>query len=87
VRLFSGRTSTKGIPAFGEPGPGRWITVYVKTSADPHEEHTAIQINGLFLVGRRRQKRNPVGGWGKVDPGEAPTFLQRSDITRHPKRL
>jgi transglycosylase-like protein with SLT domain len=83
--LFSGRTNTEGLETFGEPGPGTWITVYVKTSGDPHEEHTAIQIDGsLFESGGGGENENPVGGWGEVDPSEASTFLQQFDTLRHP---
>jgi transglycosylase-like protein with SLT domain len=86
--LFSGRTNTEGLATFGEAGPGRWITVYIKTSGDAHEEHTAIQIDGsLFESGGGGENENPVGGWGKVDPAETSTFLQQFDTLRHPEGL
>ena len=72
--------------SFGQPGPGRWVTVYVKTTGDAEEEHTAIQIDGLlFESGGGGENTNPAGGWGEVDPSAASTFLEQFDTVRHPE--
>jgi hypothetical protein len=84
--FFSGRTNTSGLAAWGEPGPGRWITVYVKTSGDAEEEHAAIAIDGvLYESGGGGENENPAGGWGRVDPGQAAAFLSQFDTERHPR--
>jgi hypothetical protein len=84
--FFSGRTDTSGLAVWGEPGPGRWITVYVKTTGDPEEEHTAIAIDGaLYESGGGGENENPAGGWGRVDPSQAQAFLRQFDTERHPR--
>ncbi|HEX8752244.1 MAG TPA: lytic murein transglycosylase [Solirubrobacterales bacterium] len=86
--FFTGRTDTTGLTAWGQPGPGKWITVYVKTSGDAEEEHTAIEIAGvLFESGGGGENENPNGGWGKVDPHQRSTFLAQFDTKRHPARF
>jgi hypothetical protein len=84
--FFSGRTDTTGLAAWGEPGPGRWITVYVKTTGNAEEEHTAISIDGsLYESGGGGENQNPAGGWGRVDPRQAEAFLAQFDTERHPR--
>ena len=84
--LFSGRTDTTGLAAWGEPGPGRWVTVYVKTTGDAEEEHAAIVIDGvLYESGGGGENENPAGGWGRVDPGQAEAFITQFDTERHPR--
>jgi len=83
--FFSGRTDTQGLAVWGHPGPGSWITVYIKTTGSAEEEHTAIEIAGvLFESGGGDENENPAGGWGKVDPHDAASFLEQFDTERHP---
>lgn len=86
--FLTGRTDTTGLAAWGQPGPGKWITVYVKTTGDAEEEHAAIEVAGvLFESGGGGENENPNGGWGKVDPKQRGAFLAQFDTKRQPKGL
>lgn len=77
---------TQGLASWGVAGPGKWITVYIKTTGSAEEEHTAIEIAGeLFESGGGPENTNPNGGWGKVDSSERTQFLKQFDTRRHPK--
>jgi hypothetical protein len=84
--FMTGRTDTQGLAAWGEAGPGELITVYIKTTGDAEEEHTAIEIAGIvFESGGGGENSNPNGGWGKVNSSEVTDFLKQFDTKRHPK--
>lgn len=84
--LLDSPLDTQGLAAWGEAGPGRWITVYVKTTGSAEEEHTAIEVAGeLYESGGGPENTNPNGGWGKVDSSKATEFLKQFDTKRHPK--
>jgi cell wall-associated NlpC family hydrolase len=79
-------TNTTGLAAWGEAGAGSEITVYVKTSGDSEEEHTAIKIGkDVFESGGGGENTNPNGGAGHVDPSQVKTFLTQFNVKRHPK--
>jgi cell wall-associated NlpC family hydrolase len=82
--FFTGRTDTQGLAAWGEAGAGEFITVYIKTTGSPEEEHTAIEIAGdVYESGGGSENGNPNGGPGKVSSPS--TFLKQFDTKRHPR--
>lgn len=85
--FMEGRTDTLGLAAFGEPGPGKWITVYDHANTgDPHTEHCAIDVAGeVYESGGGPENSNPNGGLGKVDASQVTEFLKQFEIKRHPK--
>ena len=82
--FMEGRTDTRGLAAWGQAGPGKWITVYVKTGSgmSAEEEHTMIEIAGNFYMSGGGENSNPNGGPCKFTPSDS--YKEEFNVKRHP---
>lgn len=85
-------TDTVGLSTWGEPGPGQWVTIWVKPVYNNGEAHTFIE----FMPGVTRPEHRYWGTSGFVEPGHGPGWIPESTFDagylryfeqRHPKGM
>jgi hypothetical protein len=64
-------TDTVGLSTWGEPGPGRWLTIWVKPVYDHGEAHTFIE----FMPGVTPPSKRYWGTSGFVESGHGPGWI------------
>jgi hypothetical protein len=67
-------TDTVGLSSWGEPGPGRWVTIWVKPIYNHGEAHTFIE----FMPGVTPPEKRYWGTSGFVEPGHGPGWIPES---------
>jgi hypothetical protein len=67
-------TDTVGLSTWGEPGPGQWVTIWVKPVYDHGEAHTFIE----FMPGVTSSEHRYWGTSGFVEPGHGPGWIPES---------
>jgi hypothetical protein len=67
-------TDTVGLSTWGEPGPGRWVTIWVKPVYNHGEAHTFIE----FMPGVTPPQHRYWGTSGFVEPGHGPGWIPGS---------
>jgi hypothetical protein len=85
-------TDTVGLSSWGEPGPGQWVTIWVKPVYNNGEAHTFIE----FMPGVTGSEHRYWGTSGFVEPGHGPGWIPESTFDsgylqyferRHPKGM
>jgi hypothetical protein len=70
-------TDTVGLLSWGEPGPGQWVTIWVKPVYNHGEAHTFIEfMPGVTPAGKRYW-----GTSGFVEPGHGPGWIPESTFS------
>jgi hypothetical protein len=67
-------TDTVGLSTWGDPGPGQWVTIWVKPVYNHGEAHTFIQ----FMPGVTSSAHRYWGTSGFVEPGHGPGWIPES---------
>jgi Transglycosylase SLT domain len=85
-------TDTVGLSTWGEPGPGQWVTIWVKPVYNHGEAHTFIE----FMPGVTSSEHRYWGTSGFVEPRHGPGWIPESTFDagylqyfeqRHPKGM
>ncbi|MCW2980758.1 MAG: Lytic transglycosylase catalytic [Solirubrobacterales bacterium] len=85
-------TDTVGLSTWGEPGPGQWVTIWVKPVYNHGEAHTFIE----FMPGVTSAEHRYWGTSGFVEPGHGPGWIPEPTFDadylqyfeqRHPKGM
>jgi hypothetical protein len=85
--LEGGVPASTGLAAVGEPGPGRWVTIYAGSSGG--EGHAFIEVDGVVLDTVHLEPTSPPGSGPRWQPlGEvARELASGSFVARHPPGL
>lgn len=84
--------ATPELASWGEPGPGRWVTIWVKPYDDHGAAHTVIE----FMPGVTPASERYWGTSGFVEPGHGPGWIPEATfsaeylgyfVQRHPPGL
>jgi Transglycosylase SLT domain len=67
-------TDTVGLSTWGEAGPGRWVTIWVKPVYNHGEAHTFVE----FMPGVTPPEKRYWGTSGFVEPGHGPGWIPES---------
>jgi hypothetical protein len=65
---------TFGLASWGDPGPGRWVTIWVKPVYNHGEAHTFLE----FMPGVTSPEHRYWGTSGFVAPGHGPGWIPES---------